>query len=601
MPFTALVQHADEQKNKVSYMADFNRGGRGRPKFDDRPKHGSDKELLRLLRSIDGSSYGAYKRAIGDWDYGGFKVYIDRIQADPYAPPSSLRVVTTPQQMGLPQETYSTDEQCIATADFLTRSLRQALKSENRYSAVSIVNVGQEILERSAATVEQDRVELRIQVAMPARGRTVLGNQAATIFDVELPDAVGETFDFVSPHAAEYRERLIKHVQTYEDYCALQRALFDNNWVAFIANDAILARRSGISQLPMKDAVPFESPATLQRTVNLPHAGDIEGMAIEPGITLIVGGGYHGKSTMLAAIQRGVYAHVPGDGRELVAALPEAIKIRAFDGRPVTKVDVSPFINDLPGGSTTERFSTQNASGSTSQAASVIEALGAQSRLLLIDEDTSATNLMIRDERMRELVVAAQEPITPLVDRIKGMCEARDASVILVMGGSGAYLDIADRVLQMNNYRCEDATERAREVAQRVPRERTDIPGFPESLPRPVLRQKAVGDKPKTKASGVDSITIDRQNVDVGDIEQIVEPGQTEAIAWAVRGILERLADGKKTVGELADEVALMLDREGLDTLTQFGCRRFPAFLAMPRAVDIAAALNRFRTLEIAD
>lgn len=576
-----------------------NRGG-GKPRFDNRPKFGSDKDLLRSLRDIDGSSYGAYKRVIGEWNYGIYRVHIDRVQSDPYAPPSSLRVTTTPEKMGLPKETYSTGEQRIATADFLARSFWRALKAEDRWTAVNIARTGQEILERSSATVTEDLVELRIQVSMPARGRTVLGHQAATIFDVELPDAVSETFDFLSAQAEPYREELLQHVHVYEDHCALQRTLETNGWVAFVGDGAVLARKSGISQLPMEDAVKFESPESLSKTVTLPHAGDVTGMAIEPGVTLIVGGGYHGKSTVLSAIQRGVYSHIPGDGRELVATLPEAMKIRAEDGRPVTKVDVSPFINHLPTEADTARFSTQNASGSTSQAASVIEALGAGSSLLLIDEDTSATNLMIRDERMRELVVASQEPITPLVDRIRGLVDTQDVSLILVMGGSGAYLDVADRVLQMDSYRCEDVTEKAREVAAANPRERTDIPGFPELLPRTVVRGRGGGTKPKTKSTGLDTIQIDKQSIDVSDVEQIVDPGQTEAIAWAVRGLIEDMANARKTIRELMDELEQMFDEGGLDVLTKFGARKYPPFLVRPRPVDIAAAVNRYRLLQIA-
>ncbi len=587
--------------NRNSRDRDFRgQGDRNRkPRFDDRPKFGSDKDLLRSLRDIDGSSYGAYKRVVGEWNYGTYKVHIDRVQSDPYAPPSAVRITSTPEHLGLPEDTYSTKEQQVATADFLVRTFRKALKSESRYSAVRIAAVGQEILERSYATVTPERVELRIQVSLPARGRTVLGHQAATIFDVELPDAVGETFDFTSPHAADYLAALVRHVHTYEDHCALQRSLVENNYVAFVGDGAVLARKSGVSQLPMEDAVPFESPESLRRTVSLPHAGEVSGMAVQPGVTVIVGGGYHGKSTVLSAIQRGVYSHIPRDGRELVATLPAAVKVCAADGRPITKVDVSPFINHLPTGSNTTRFSTQNASGSTSQAASIIEALGAGSPLLLIDEDTSATNLMIRDERMRELVVAAQEPITPLVDRITGMVSTREVSLILVMGGSGAYLDVADCVLQMDAYRCSDVTAKAREVTERLPRERSDIPGFPSLLDREVVRARSGGEKPKTKSTGLDRIDIDKQTIDVADIEQIVDPGQTEAIAWSVRGILQDLANARKTVHQLVEEMDGILDADGLDSLSKFGARKYPAFLVRPRPVDIAAAINRYRALQI--
>lgn len=564
------------------------------------PRSGARHELLSLLRKIDGLSYGAYKRTIGRWNYGNFDVIIDRIQADPYAPPSSLRVVMDPIAMGLPRETYANTDQQLATGDFLIRSFRRAVADRQRHGAVSIAKVTQEILDRSAARVTTRQVELRIQVQMPARGRTIRGHQAASIFDGELPEAISNTLDFLSADKSDYRDALLTHVRTLEDHRALQQALIDNNWVAFVADHAVLARQSGISQLPMSGSLPFESPDSLRKIVTLPHAGNVTGMAIKPGITTIVGGGYHGKSTVLAAIERGVYPHVPGDGRELVAALPEAMKIRAADGRPVTKVDVSPFINHLPTRADTHVFSTENASGSTSQAASIVESLEMNSRLLLIDEDTSATNLMIRDERMRQLVSAAQEPITPLIDRIRGLAdEGRGTSLILVMGGSGAFLDVADLVLQMDAYRCHDVTERAREVVANNPRELTDIPGFPSLTSRHPLPIRPGRGKPRTKAAGLDKITVDHENVDVSDVEQIVDTGQTEAIAWALRGVLQEWADGKKTLSQLMSELEISIDNDGFEVFTSFGARKYPAFMARPRMVDVAAAINRYRALAI--
>ncbi len=574
------------------------RGGRDR-RFDDKPKTGSDKDLLQLLRGLNGNSYGAYKRAIGKWNYGKFTVHLDRVQSDPYAPPSALRITSTPQAIGLPEDTFATPEQQLATADFLLRSFGAIVRADRRFSAISVVSVGQEVLERSAASVTENQVELRIQVSMPARGRTILGHQAATIFDADLPTVVEEVFDFTSPASTEHVANLISHVETYQDYLELRRLAEENNWVAFVADGAILPRRSGISQLPMEDAVPFESPDSLRQSATLPFAGTVWGMAIPPGITMIVGGGYNGKSTVLSAIERGVYAHVPGDGRELVVASHEAMKVRAADGRPITKVDVSPFINHLPTGSDTTSFSTQNASGSTSQAASLIEAIQAGSSLLLLDEDTSATNLMIRDERMRALVAASQEPITPLIDRIVGMYQETGASVILVMGGSGAYLDVCDLVLQMDAYKCQDVTARAEEVAKEFPQELTQIPSFPELTPRMPIRLRPTTGRAKTRAGGLDALTIDKHTVNLTDVEQVVEPGQTEAIAWALRGILQELANGETRLDVLTAQVQSMIEERGLDVLTKFGARKYPAFLARPRTVDIAAAVNRFRGLEI--
>ncbi|WP_022869013.1 ABC-ATPase domain-containing protein, partial [Schaalia vaccimaxillae] len=373
----------------------------GRNNFSDRGRRraGSDQDLINDLQRMDGRPYGTYKSVVGDWNYGDFSLAIDRVQADPYAPPSSIRATTTPKAMGLPDEALKDGATRLAAADFLVRSFETAIRRRGAGSAVRIAHPGQEILQRSAATVLPDRVEVRFQVHMPARGRSILGRQAAQLFDVDVPNIVMDAFDFVSeePETQLARQALLAHIATYVDHRALQDALVANNWVAFVTDGSILARKSGVSQLPMDadQAVAFDSPDSLRATVTLPHAGQVTGMAIEPGVTVIVGGGYHGKSTLLGALQRGVYSHIPGDGRELVATTPDAMKIRAADGRAVTGVDVSPFITHLPGGADTTRFSTANASGSTSQAAAIVEAVELGSPLLLIDEDTSATNLLV--------------------------------------------------------------------------------------------------------------------------------------------------------------------------------------------------------------
>ncbi|MBF0956224.1 MAG: isopentenyl-diphosphate delta-isomerase, partial [Actinomyces sp.] len=279
-------------------------------------KHtGSDEELIRTLHKLDGRSYPAYKSVVGMWDFGSFSLSIDRIQADPYAPPSKVRAISTPQEMGLPQAAIASPDARAACADYLLRAFNRSLR-ERRLHDIQVMSPSVEILDRSACTVKPDRVELRFEVRMPARGRTILGHRAAQIFDLDVPDAVQDTFDYLSdiPEVEREREGLLRHIAVYEDYRALQQILIDRGWVSFIANGSVLARRSGVSQSPMEGALPFTSPATLEAEVELPHAGVLRGMAIEPGVTVIVGGGYHGKSTLLGAIQRGVYAHIPGDG-----------------------------------------------------------------------------------------------------------------------------------------------------------------------------------------------------------------------------------------------------------------------------------------------
>ena len=329
---------------------------------------GTDADLLDQLRHADGRPYGFYKNTLGTWDYGDFTLAIDHVQADPYAPPSSLRAWARPEAMGLPEATLASSDARLAAADFIARAFDEAIRARGARD-VSIARTGALILQRSYATVMPDRVEVRFQVKLPARGRTILGKSAARLFDVDVPNIVMDCFYFVSEDSATTRKRsrLLAHVAAYEDYRALQGILEERGWVSFVADEAMLARRSGVSEAPLAGdgVVAFAAPESLRATVTLPHAGEVSGMAIPQGLTLIVGGGYHGKSTLLEAIAQGVYAHVPGDGRELVATDPTATKVRAADGRAVTGVDISPFITHLPGGADTTSFSTENASGST--------------------------------------------------------------------------------------------------------------------------------------------------------------------------------------------------------------------------------------------
>lgn len=572
------------------------RGGyRGKREFER--KSGSDQDLIDRFHEIDGRNYGQYKSVVGDYDYGDFTLHIDRVQSDPYAPPSQLRATASPAKMGIPEDLLDTREKRVAVADFLAREFA---KNSSKTPEIRIARCGQEILERSYASVDKTAVEVRFQCQFPARGRTIMGRSMARLADVDIPYTVMDTFDFVSEDAAQHLANLRRHVETYVDYQALQAALADNGWIGFVANESVLARRSGISDYPMDEAVRFNSPGSLEQTVTLPHAGEVKGMALKPGITVIVGGGYHGKSTLLNALQRGVYAHVPGDGRELVAIVPSAVKVRAEDGRAVTSVDVSAFINDLPGRADTAAFSTENASGSTSQAASIVEAVEVGCPVLLVDEDTSATNLMIRDERMRALVADEKEPITPFVDRIGGLARA-GVSTILVMGGSGDYLDVADLVLMMDSYVAHDVTQKAREVVEAQPRERMDVEDFPAVKQRVMLPLKAHGGKAKTKSKGLDSISLDRQDIDVSNVEQIVDGGQTEAIAWAIRALTdgERATafDGETTLADALRALDEIIEQHGLDGL---GGPEKSAFMVRPRMVDLAAALNRYRSIRIA-
>ena len=618
--------------------------GSGQRRFNDEPRESTLNELTSHLHAIDGRSYAAYKAIVGRYRSPlGWVLYIDRIQPDPYAPPTAIRVVLplaltgadarltgfTPRLTGADTRPTGTNEplteanetltganshltasptRAVALRDYLARTLRELLKGQ----AISIAPAGQEILERSSVNLHETwqddfstpafnapgpYLELRLRWSLPAFGREIAGRQAARNLNLDLARAVAG----LDLRESELGAEAWKHCQVAEDHAALQEILVERGWVAFLADGANLARRSGVSQLPLEGGVPLTAPETLAQTVQLPHAGVVRGTAIPAGVTAIAGGGYHGKSTLLNAIARGIYPHIPGDGRELVATVPEAMAVRAADGRAVTGVDLRPFISHLPGrDADPAQFTTANASGSTSQAASIMESLElwgqpAQAALLL-DEDTCATNLLIRDQRMRALVSSEREPITPLVDRIRALHRERGISTLIVMGGSGDYLDVADQVLIMDSYRLVDATAQARQVCDSQPRVDTSLPDFPLPAQRLPQRPEAKRRGPsRTRALGTQRLVLDRHEVDVADVSGLVDEGQALAVAWALRALLECHFDGRTSLPQALAQVAKRLDDVGLDALGE----AHPAFLVRPRLVDVGAAVNRLRSLQV--
>ena len=611
--------------------------GSGQRRFNDEPRESTLNELTSHLHAIDGRSYAAYKAIVGRYRSPlGWVLYIDRIQPDPYAPPTAIRVVLplaltgadtrltgfTPRLTGTNETLTEANEtltgtnehltasptRAVALRDYLARTLRELLKGQ----AISIAPAGQEILERSSVNLHETwqddfstpafnapgpYLELRLRWSLPAFGREIAGRQAARNLNLDLARAIAS----LDLRESELGAEAWKHCQVAEDHAALQEILVECGWVAFLADGANLARRSGVSQLPLEGGVPLTAPETLAQTVQLPHAGVVRGTAIPAGVTVIAGGGYHGKSTLLNAIARGIYPHIPGDGRELVATVPEAMAVRAADGRAVTGVDLRPFISHLPGrDADPAQFTTANASGSTSQAASIMESLElwgqpAQAALLL-DEDTCATNLLIRDQRMRALVSSEREPITPLVDRIRALHRERGISTLIVMGGSGDYLDVADQVLIMDSYRLVDATAQARQVCASQPRVDTSLPDFPLPAQRLPQRPEAKRRGPsRTRALGTQRLVLDRHEVDVADVSGLVDEGQALAVAWALRALLERHFDGRTSLSQALAQVAKRLDDVGLDALGE----AHPAFLVRPRLVDVGAAVNRLRSLQV--
>jgi len=564
----------------------------------------SEKELRDALRRIDGKSYGAYKDLRGVYDCSRFLLFIDHVQGDPFAAPSLLRVRVPQSAAQFPSEVFSNRARRIALEDFVTRAFGAACRGRRhdgrgsgKSGQIFTAQCSQEVLERSSARVTSDHVELSFFLGLPAFGRRIAGRQAEGMFFQDLPQLVQASLVYASFPAAE----VLRHVETVEDAEALRRGLAERKLVAFVADGSVLPRESGVSDRPLRgDVVPFESPDSLRVELEGPNCGRIVGLGVPEGVTLIVGGGYHGKSTLLNALSHGVYDHIPDDGREYVVARGEAVKIRAEHGRFIEKVDISPFISNLPFGQDTRAFSTPNASGSTSQAANIMEAMEAGAQVLLLDEDTSATNFMIRDERMQALVAKDKEPITPLIDTIRALYEERGISSVLVMGGSGDYFDVADTVIMLDQYRPLDVTAKAKEVAREHPTSRrVEFEGrFTDLRSRiPLARgvQARRGNRVKIRARGEDAISFGHEQIDVSAVEQIVEQSQVRACGWIIHRAGEQLFDGQRALPEILDSIEKELDEKGLEAMVPNSAADY----ARPRRHELAATLNRLRTLEV--
>ncbi|MBE6024848.1 MAG: ATPase [Cellulosilyticum sp.] len=567
------------------------------------------KDLEEILGRIDGKGYAAYRDIKGEYECNGYILCIDHAQVDPFAPPSKVRIKVGQSVHQIPLELRDSRAKKIAVSDFLTRAFRESIRKlydgvggSGKSGLLVIDDCGMQMIERTSVIVGDKEIEVRFEVGLPAAGRKVLGRSAAQIFCKVLPQIVEASVLYKNLNQRALKEQ----VELILDQEAIRAELKKRDLVAFVANGAILPRESGISQKPLrKGAVPFKSPQHLEVTLNLPYKGELKGMGIPRGITLIVGGGYHGKSTLLNAIELGIYNHITGDGREYVITNEDAVKVRAEDGRSVEKVNISAFINNLPNGKDTLQFSTQNASGSTSQAANMMEALEVGTSCLLIDEDTSATNFMIRDSRMQRLVKKEKEPITPFIDKAKKLYEEKGISTILVVGGSGEYFDVADLVIMMDEYVPKDVTQEAKEIANSftLKREVLEEEPFGEITLRTLTKGSlpTLGREMRIKVRNKECISYGKSDIHLDYVEQLIDANQTNCIGtmleYIVSEILSKVGNKEITVGQIVDTLYEKIEKEGLGGISPY--TRHPGNLVLPRKYELCAALNRFRELKV--
>lgn len=556
-------------------------------------------DLKRELEKIDGRGYKTYKTLEGQYSFEDYILSIDHVQGDPFASPSRIRVIVNSNN-NFPKNLFDEKYKKITICDFLTRLFSKNIYKygekvfgSGKSGLIEISKCSQQVIERTSIIINNEKIEARFYVGFPARGRSVLSKELEKILFNIIPNIVKNTLIYNNINIKALNDKL----KLLEDQEFIRKQLKDKKLIAFIANNSILPRESGISQKPLKDGKKFISPKELEVEFNTPNRGLIKGMGIPEGITLIVGGGYHGKSTLLKALELGVYNHIEGDGREFVITDNTALKVRAEDGRAITKTDISLFINNLPNGKYTKKFYTENASGSTSQAANIIEGIESGTKLFLIDEDTSATNFMIRDSVMQQLVSKDKEPITPFIDVARSLYKQKGISTILVAGSSGDFFDIADLVIQMDNYEPYEVTKKAKALSRGITNvnenlkvdidfNRVILKGTIESSPKGV----------KVKTLGKDGISINKENIDLRAVEQIVDNEQLNTIGAIMKYAENKLMGKNLTLAQIADNITEELKNNliGIENI-KGGYGSF----AIVRKQEIMCAYNRYRKIKI--
>ncbi|MGL4571534.1 MAG: ABC-ATPase domain-containing protein [Clostridium sp.] len=560
--------------------------------------------LRKEIDSIDGRGYKAYKSLEGEYDFKDYTLHIDHVQGDPFAAPSRLRVTMKSNFNKIPKELFDENHKRIAVQDFITRAFYQNINKygdrvmgSGKSGIINISKCPQEILDRTSIVINEDKIEARFEVGFPARGRSVLGRELQKILYDFLPNIVNNSLKYENLDKTKLKNRVLLVC----DQQFIRQELKRRDLVAFVGNGAILPRESGVSTKPLRDGKKFISPKELEVEINVPNKGLIKGMGIRKGITLIVGGGYHGKSTLLNALEVGVYNHIEGDGREYVISDNTSMKVRAEDGRSIIKDDISLFINNLPNGKDTKKFTSENASGSTSQAANIVEAMEAKANILLIDEDTSATNFMIRDDVMQSLVSSEDEPITPFIELVRGIYEEKNISTIIVVGSSGDYFDIADTVIQMDAYEPKDVTLRAKELAKglilnRIKNKNINVNiDFNRKLRKGSIEKGPKGIKIKTL--GIDGLIINRDEINLRSVEQIVDREQVTSIGNMMKLAEDKIINNNLTLTEVVDIILDEINSKGLLSIS--GTKGGTGNLALPRKQEIMATFNRYRKLRI--
>ena len=557
------------------------------------------KALYQKIRTLNGKNYGLYKSlADKPWDFGDFALEFLHVQGDPYAPASRVVIKANLSMLGYAGEWGGSFERRLALSDFLHRKLSRLVKERypDKDAAIVFDTAGPEMLVRNSLWIDNGELRACLQVRLPGEGRKIQAEVAAEILTMVLPDLVSAGLYYSKSDEAALQE----HFRVLAERKEILAQLETRGLCAFVPDGAVLPRASGLSELPLEGAVPFTAPEQMAVTLNV-CGREIRGMGIPKGITVITGGAFHGKSTLLQALTRAVYPHIPGDGREGIVIDESALRVGVEDGRSVRGTDLSQFVRDLPGGVSTKNFNTLSASGSTSEAANLLEAMEAGSRAFLIDEDSSAVNFLIRDVRVRKLLGDDREPLIPLTDRIREI-SAQGYSFILVAGACGDYLDLADNIVIMANYKaeCAKSSQPGTCSGEAAVSSARPFVGYMQPLQKSVRPTSAVERQVKVKLSGDTLLQIGFLVSDTSRLNTLVDKQQRLGAGFVLLNLLQNAASNSESsdASNAGDSVAVTIQKL-YEKIQNVGFRNLPQGMSremsLPRVVDIACVAFRLR------
>ena len=560
-----------------------------------------DQDILRrILISLDGRYISSYNEMIGEFDFGDFILSIDFIPDDPSKQPARLRARIALETARFPRDVFNNRSREIGARDFIARAFAGAASrllnppAGKKGPRVYIDRPGQEILETSAVAVGNGFLETRFSAELPVRRDKILGEQAIDLIFNVLPKIIRSALHFKNIDG----EGLADWIEANEDADAARSLLAEQGLVAFVADGSVMTGQALREQrLSGPVLVPFRSPEELAVTLDLPNSGKTRGMGIPKGLTLIAGAGGQGKTTLLKALELGVYNHIPGDGRELVVAVGDTVGIRVEEGRRIENVDISPFYATY-GGVDAKHYSARQASLPVSQAANFMEALEIGASLVIIDEDTSSAELMSRDARHQALIPPGQETVTTFVDILPVTRDLFGVSAI-ISASSGDYLDVADSVILLENFQARSGIEEARRIIAEHPSGRIPDMRTPAGrVDRTPLSHSLEPDKPspqdRFRPSSRGYVQYGGEFIDCTRVTQLVSVGQARAISRAI-ALVHRFMDSAKSLRGAVEQVMERVDSIGLDTLSG----RLMGDLSRFRAYELVAAINRMKRLKV--